>query len=218
MASKLDEFVNRPKWQLALLWLLFSGIIAGAWYSLYFEEALQQHKAAETALKNDQAELVRVKERLANFEQEMAEAKAMEQELEEKKRQLPLSSATVDHLMRKFQQQGRLVGVSVDNWTPAPETKLDFYAQMPINIAASGTWLQFGEFFRRISELEQIVNIQGVAMKQVGASGNQFPDTTELEVKFVASTFRFIEQDDRTPRNTNGGGSKSRSARQGGGN
>ena len=41
MASKLDEMANRPKWQLALLWLLRSWVIAGAWYYLYFEEALQ---------------------------------------------------------------------------------------------------------------------------------------------------------------------------------
>lgn len=213
MASKLDEFVNRPKWQLALVWLLLSGMIAAGWYYMYYEEALMEFDRASKTLKDDQAELARVKERLANFEQEMAQAKAMEQELEEKKRQLPLSSATVDHLMRKFQQQGRLVGVSVDNWTPAPESKLDFYARMPINVTASGTWLQFGEFFRRVSELEQIVNIQGVSMRPMGNKGAEFPDTTQLNVTFVASTFRFIEQDARAP--TGGDGTRSRSAQGG---
>ena len=213
MASKLDEFVNRPKWQLALVWLLLSGMIAAGWYYMYYEEALMEFDRASKTLKDDQAELARVKERLANFEQEMAQAKAMEQELEEKKRQLPLSSATVDHLMRKFQQQGRLVGVSVDNWTPAAESKLDFYARMPINVTASGTWLQFGEFFRRVSELEQIVNIQGVKMRPVGNKGTQFPDTTQLNVTFVASTFRFIEQDARAA--TGADGTRARSSKGG---
>ena len=147
MANQLDELATRPKWQLAALWAVIAALIGGGWYYLYFEDALKDNEQAAKNVEKQSKELARMKERLANFEQEMAEAKAMEQELEEKKRKLPLSSATIDHLMRKFQQQGRLVGVSIENWTPSDEQKLDFYAKMPVDITAQGTWLQFGEFF-----------------------------------------------------------------------
>lgn len=207
MASQLDTLAERPKWQIALIWAVFAGMLGGGWYFMYFEEAVQQNEAAEIAVKKAEAELARMKERLANFEQEMAQAKAMEQELEEKKRRLPLSSATVDHLMRKFQQQGRLVGVSVLDWSPAPEQKLDFYAKMPVNISASGTWLQFGEFFRRISEMEQIVNVEGIAMKP--ARRESYDGSVSLTVQFVASTYRFLEQEVRKPK-ASGGRSKAR--------
>ena len=202
MASQLDQLAERPKWQIALIWAVFAGFLGGGWYFMYFEEAVQQNEAAAIAVKKAEAELARMKERLANFEQEMAQAKAMEQELEEKKRRLPLSSATVDHLMRKFQQQGRLVGVSVLDWSPAPEKKLDFYAKMPVSIRASGTWLQFGEFFRRISEMEQIVNVEGIAMQP--ASKESYDGSVNLKVKFMASTYRFLEQEARKPQGASG--------------
>jgi Tfp pilus assembly protein PilO len=97
--------------------------------------------------------------------------------------------------MRKFQQQGRLVGVSIENWTPSGEQKLDFYAKMPVDITAQGTWLQFGEFFRRISEMEQIVNIEGVGMKTESSKDDA---SLTLTVRFMASTFRFLDESERS--------------------
>jgi type IV pilus assembly protein PilO len=194
MANQLDELATRPKWQLAALWAVIAALIGGGWYYLYFEDALKDNEQAAKNVEKQSKELARMKERLANFEQEMAEAKAMEQELEEKKRKLPLSSATIDHLMRKFQQQGRLVGVSIENWTPSAEQKLDFYAKMPVDITAQGTWLQFGEFFRRISEMEQIVNIEGVSM----GLDKSAEEVVGLDVRFMASTFRFLDEAERS--------------------
>ncbi|MGB1699009.1 MAG: type 4a pilus biogenesis protein PilO [Nannocystaceae bacterium] len=195
MASQLDDLATRPKWQLAIIWALISGLIGVGWYYMYFEDAIKDNEQAAADVRKQSAELARMKERLANFEQEMAQAKAMEQELEEKKRKLPLSSATIDHLMRKFQQQGRLVGVSIENWTPSPEQKLDFYAKMPVDITARGSWLQFGEFFRRVSEMEQIVNIEGVGM-ELEKSADE--DRIVLDVRFMASTFRFLDESERS--------------------
>ena len=195
MASQLDDLATRPKWQLAIIWALISGLIGVGWYYMYFEDAIKDNEQAAADVKKQSAELARMKERLANFEQEMAQAKAMEQELEEKKRKLPLSSATIDHLMRKFQQQGRLVGVSIENWTPSPEQKLDFYAKMPVDITARGSWLQFGEFFRRVSEMEQIVNIEGVGM-ELDKTADE--DRIVLDVRFMASTFRFLDESERS--------------------
>ena len=195
MASQLDDLATRPKWQLAIIWALISGLIGVGWYYMYFEDAIKDNEQAAADVKKQSAELARMKERLANFEQEMAQAKAMEQELEEKKRKLPLSSATSDHLMRKFQQQGRLVGVSIENWTPSPEQKLDFYAKMPVDITARGSWLQFGEFFRRVSEMEQIVNIEGVGM-ELDKTADE--DRIVLDVRFMASTFRFLDESERS--------------------
>ncbi len=195
MANQLDDLATRPKWQLALVWVTASALLVGGWYYLYFEEALKDNAAAAADVQKQSKDLARMKERLANFEQEMAEAKAMEQELEEKKRKLPLSSATIDHLMRKFQQQGRLVGVSIENWTPSQEQKLDFYAKMPVDVVARGTWLQFGEFFRRISDMEQIVNIEGVKFN-LGKSKESAD--LELDVDFMASTFRFLDESERS--------------------
>ena len=57
-------------------------------------------------------------------------------------------------------RSARLVGLTVQSWTPEGEFKEDYYGRLPIKVAAFGTWAQTGEFFRRVSELDRIVSGQ----------------------------------------------------------
>ena len=118
MADRFEILTKTPPWQLAVGWAAVAGLLGAAWYFIYYADAVAQRQQAETSLANSTAELAEVQKKFENFEQEMAKAEDMERQIEEKKRQLPLSAATIDHLMRKFQQQGRLVGVDVANWRP----------------------------------------------------------------------------------------------------
>jgi len=192
MADRFEILTKTPPWQLAVGWVAVAALLGAGWYFIYYSDAVEQRQNAETSLANSKAELAQVQKKFENFEQEMAKAEDMERQIEEKKRQLPLSAATIDHLMRKFQQQGRLVGVDVANWRPGSEERRDFYAKMPVEVSATGTWHQFGEFFRRVSEMEQIVNIEEVTMLE--NRSNDEESAKMLEVTFTASTFRFLEQ------------------------
>ena len=198
MASRLDPIAKAPVWQLALIWLGVSAVLGAGWYFIYYSDAVAARVAAEGNLAAAQGELTAIEKKLANFEQAMEEAAKQEAENEELKRKLPLSTAAIDHLMRKFQQQGRLVGVEMQNWSPGSESRMEFYAKIPVSIQATGTWHQFGEFFRRISEMEQIVNVEEVQMAKLNASKPGDGGVYTLQLSFKASTFRFIENAERT--------------------
>jgi Tfp pilus assembly protein PilO len=196
MASRIDAITKLPPWQLALLFLGVAGLLGVGWYQLFYVEAVETREAGERGLEKAQAELAAMEEKKANFEQEMQAAAQVEKELEAKRAVLPESDATVDHLMRKFQQQARLVGLNVEKWNPQGESKLDFYAKLPIAIEATGTWHQVGEFFRRVSELQQIVNVEEVSLEV----GKDFDGTHPLlDVEFVAATFRYLPESERGP-------------------
>ncbi len=192
MADRFEFITKTPTWQLAVGWAVVAALLGAGWYFVYYADAVDQHHNAQMSLDKARTELDQMKTKLENFEQEMAKAEDMERQIEDKKRQLPLSEATIDHLMRKFQQQGRLVGVDVANWRPGSEERRDFYAKMPVEVSATGTWHQFGEFFRRVSEMEQIVNIEEVSMTEANSRDQEAANT--LDVTFTASTFRFLEQ------------------------
>lgn len=194
MAKGLDAITNLPPWQMGLVFVLGSGLLGAGWYTVYYEDAVNERTAAESGLAKAQAELATMDEKLANFEQEMAQAAEDEKEIEAAKSVLPLTDATIDHLMREFQQQARLVGLSMERWSPGGEKKLDFYAKMPVQIEATGTWHQAGEFFRRVSELQQIVTIEDVKFKN---SKTLEGSHRLLEVDFTASTFRFLADNER---------------------
>lgn len=191
----MDQFEKLPAWQLAAIWLVVALLLGVGWYFVYYGDTQDKITQSQVALQKADKDLADMKKKVENFEEEMAKAAAAEKEIEKAKQILPLSAATVDHLMRKFQQQGRLVGVDLQNWRPGAEKKMDFYAKMPVQITARGTWHQIGEFFRRVSELEQIVNIEEVKLK--ATRDNKSGESNMLAIDFKASTFRFLDPSER---------------------
>jgi len=207
MASTLDNLaaISTPK--LVAAWIGGSALIGAGWWFIYFQDAQAARIQSEAGLVKAQADLEEVKKKVETFEEQLAQAAKDQQEVEANKRVLPLSSATVDHLMRKFQQQGRLVGLEVLNWKPGAEERADFYARLPVEINATATWHQVGEFFRRVSEFEQIVSIERFEFTLGTAPpGATFPP---LGIRFTASTFRYID-----PAEQQGGGETSGAGRR----
>ena len=193
--STLDQLEKYPAWQLALAWLLGGALVVAGWYFLYFSDALADKAAAETGKSKAAAELETAKENLANYEERVKEQAERDKELKRKLEVVPVDSSTIDHLMSTFQREARGVGLAIEAWSPQPEQRFDFYAKIPVEVKAAGTWHEVGEFFRRVAEMKQIVNIEGVKMKL----GRDFEDNgfPQLDVQFTASTFRLLTEDEQ---------------------
>ena len=191
----MEEFEKLPAWQLAAIWIVVAVLLGVGWYFVYYGDAQEKITQSDVALKKAETDFAEMQKKVENFEEEMLKAAEEEKAIEAKKQILPLTKATVDHLMRKFQQQGRLVGVDLQNWRPGTEKKVDFYAKMPVSITAKGTWHQVGEFFRRVNEMEQIVNVEEVKLKS--ERGGKGENANLLAIEFTASTFRFLDPSER---------------------
>lgn len=193
--STLDQLEKYPVWQLILAWVLGAALVVAGWYFLYFSDALAEQAKAEAAQTKAEADLVAAKDNLANYEQRVKEQAERDKELKRKLEVVPVDSSTIDHLMSTFQREARGVGLAIEKWSPQPEERFDFYAKIPVEVTAVGTWHEVGEFFRRVSEMKQIVNVEQVEMKL----GKDFEDNgfPLLEVDFTASTFRLLTDDEQ---------------------
>lgn len=193
--SALDQLDKYPAWQLALFWLLGAGLVLGGWYFLYFSDVLAEKAQAEAAVTTAEGALEKAKDNLANYEQRVKEQAERDKELQKTLEVVPVDSSTIDHLMSTFQREARGVGLGIEAWSPQPEQFFDFYAKIPVEVTALGSWHEIGEFFRRVSEMKQIVNIEDVKMKL----GKKFDDSgfPLLAVDFTASTFRLLSDDER---------------------
>jgi type IV pilus assembly protein PilO len=208
--SALDQLDKYPAWQLALAWLLGGALVVGGWYFLYFSDIVAEKATAEAGVTKAEADLQTAKDNLANYEERVKEQAALDRELKKTLEVVPVDSSTIDHLMSTFQREARGVGLGIEAWSPQPEQFFDFYAKIPVEVTAVGTWNEIGEFFRRVSEMTQIVNVEEVKMKL----GKDF-DTSGfplIEVDFVASTFRLLTDDEQT----NGGDANTRRTKNGG--
>ena len=200
--SEFTEAVDRmPIWQKLLIMLVGAALVVGGWWFFFYDDVQIAKQQAEQAVAKADAELERVKKRKENFLEEQRKHEERERELNEKMKVLPMSTSTVDNLMQTFQQRARMVGMSVDSWTNSPEERQDFYARLPIKVQASGTWSQAGEFFRRVTELEQIVSIENLSMtaQKVEEPG----ESPNLKIEFEAATYRFLSPEERS---SEGGG------------
>lgn len=202
-ASTLDQLEKYPAWQLLLGWVLGAGLVVAGWYFLYFSDAKAEKDKAEAGLAKAQTDLTTAKDNLANYEQRVKEQAERDKELKRQLEVVPVDSSTIDHLMSTFQREARGAGLALEAWTPKPEQRFDFYAKIPVEVTAVGSWHEIGEFFRRVAEMKQIVNVEAVEMKL----GKEFQENgfPLLEVDFTASTFRLLTEDEQRGEAENAG-------------
>jgi type IV pilus assembly protein PilO len=192
-----DALGKLPVWQRILAWILGAGILLGLWYFVFYEDAVAQHTQAEQALAKAKADLAAEQAKRDSYEDEKRKVAEAEQRLESQREVLPLNASTVDNLMQTFQQQSRLVGMTVESWTNGDEEFEDFYVRMPIKVRASGTWSQVGEFFRRVSELKRIVSVDELSLKARATQTVVAGEPPILDVEFEAATYRFMTDAER---------------------
>lgn len=196
-----DSLAKLPIWQRLLLFVFIAATIVGGWYYFFYLDAVAARQNADMALVTAKKELETAKTKRDNFDAEKAKVEAAEKALEAQREVLPLTASTVDNLMQTFQQQSRLVGMTVESWTNEPESFEDFYARMPIRVKATGTWTQVGEFFRRVSELKRIVSVDHLSLEVVAAAATREGESAQehpgLEVEFEAATYRFLTDEER---------------------
>lgn len=197
MAIELEKLAEVPAWKLALSWVGVSVLLVGGWYTLYYSDAVDARDQEKQTVARSKAEREELEGKLAGFEQEMEKAARDQKEIDAILEVLPMSSASVDHMMRTFQQQGRLVGLQFNRWSPQPEVKEQFYAKTSVQVESTGSWNQFGEFFRRISELKKIVSIHDLQLR-VGSKKGHEKGAPRLSVKFTATTYRFLTDQERS--------------------
>lgn len=193
--SRLDVLESLPSWQLILAWLFGAAVVVAGWYFLYFADATGERTRSREALRRAQAELATAEDQRANYEQRVREQAARDEELKRLLEVVPVDSSTIDHLMSTFQREARGVGLELERWVPQPEEYVDFYAKIPVEVTAIGSWHQIGQFFHEVAEMKKIVNVEDVTMK----SGKEF-DTSGfplLEVDFTASTFRLLSDEEQ---------------------
>ena len=202
-----DALGKLPIWQRLLLFVVVGAAIVAVWYWFFYLDAVEQRRAADAAVVTAQKELTDSQAKRDSFDAEEKAIIAEEKQLEANREVLPLNASTVDNLMQTFQQQSRLVGMTVESWTNEAEEFEDFYARMPIEVKASGSWVQVGEFFRRVSELKRIVSVDGLSLVMQDKSGKREPgEHPELVVEFEAATYRFLTDAEREAAATTGAG------------
>jgi len=190
MALKLGDLSKLPPKQKLLVAVLVSVVVAVGYYYLYYSEAAKriaslQGRLAEMSSKIKEQEVIA--RNLPSFRLEVTK---LEEHLKLLLDQLP-NSAELPSLLNNVSELARESRLDVIKFTPRPEVKKDFYAEIPVSIAVFGNYRNYILFADKVSHLPRIVNLSDIVFSQPkrGADGQM-----QVNVTCAATTFRFLEQ------------------------
>jgi len=138
-----------------------------------------------------------------NLEQQLAEKKAIAQNLNERRRemdqleqrladaltQLP-ENKDLDELLAQMNDVAKKSGLEIYRVEPGPEQSAGFFAKIPIKMAVGGNYHELAMFLQELASMRRIVNVNNIHL----GSPTVKNEKVQLNTDFLATTFRFLDQ------------------------
>jgi type IV pilus assembly protein PilO len=166
-------------------------VFAGYWYFVYSGRSAEM---TQTLAKIENLREQRsAKEKLvANLDDARAVVRELQAEVRRAEVQLP-SRKEIPDLLSSISSAGRESGLEIMLFRQKPERFQDFYAEVPVEILVRGNYQQVATFFDRVGQLDRIVNVSDISMRDPKTEDGSMVINTSCS----AVTFRFLDEAER---------------------
>ncbi|MBF0256536.1 MAG: type 4a pilus biogenesis protein PilO [Gammaproteobacteria bacterium] len=179
--------------KLAVILVVCAGLAYAGWYFHLEEQMMNLEKVQKDEL-NLRKDFETKQVKAVNLERYRQQLADLKESLGTMLQQLP-NKTEVPALLVDVSQTGLAAGLEFKRFQPAGERKLEFYAELPINIEVVGNYHQFGDFVSGLASLPRIVTIHNINITPIGGGkGGQ-----QLNLKAVAKTYRYLDESE-TPK------------------
>lgn len=184
-----DKLEKLTKTQRIGIWIGVLILIVAAF--VYFSY-LPNFKQIDT-LRN---KLVKIEKQLEVAKKNARELNAFRKKMQEAEEQFKIvmqalpEKEEIPTLLTGISRAGKESGLEFLLFQPKPESKKDFYAEIPVAINVIGDYHGVATFFEKVAELNRIVNIRDVHM--VPEKGG-----TKLLTNCSAVTYKFLEESEQ---------------------
>ncbi len=193
MNDLFERILDMPPRQRVLLLVGAVGLLFFAYaYFIYWPRSavIADKEIALNALRIDRDRKAKLVGNLVQARQVVADLKAG---LNKAIAQLP-DTKEIPDLLSNISALGREAGLEIAEFRQRPEVYQEFYAEVPVEILVRGSYFQVEEFFGQVSRLTRIVNVGNIGMK---APPKIVEDPIRLETSCAATTFRFLDEEER---------------------
>ena len=184
--EKLLKLPTKQKVALLILVLLLEG--AAMFYGLY-RPRMQERAELQTTHEELQKQIQENRRIANNLPRYTAEYEQLKKDLDAALTELP-NQKEIPSLLTSISSLGKGAGLEFLLFRPKPEVPKDFYAEVPVDIAVSGTFYNVADFFVAVGKLPRIVNINNVNFSDIKTAGGR----TTVKVNCLATTFRFLDK------------------------
>ncbi len=202
----LNDIGSWPLWlKITGAGLVCLGILAAGYYFIIKAqyEDLQKLQRQEAQLKDAYLKKKALAINLSAYRQQMKE---IEGTFGVMLKQLP-DKTEVPELLIDITQAGLGRGLQFQTFKPQRTRQEDFYAEMPISIAVSGSYHQLGEFVSDLASLPRIVTIGDLDLTPIDG-------TDHLMMSATTKTYHYLDEDQIQQRKQAANQSKKRRRRR----
>lgn len=169
--------------------VLFAGAV---YYFLIYGDLAQDIASAQqgqTQLRQEKESYEKRKKEYVAYREEL---KKLQEEQRELLKALP-KRAEIPTFISNIEEQAQLSGLEVLNIKIENEVPEELYIKIPVGMEVRGGYHAMTKFFKNVSELRRIVNIEnlGIIVEQAKADDLGPP---KLRARFIAATFRYVEK------------------------
>ena len=176
---------------IAILLLFVSA--AGAWYYFDTRGQIMQLRSQEAEEQDLRASFEIKQEKAANLDAYRRQLEEMKESFGAMLRQLP-DKTEVAALLVDVSQTGLASGLEFELFRPAGEELKGFYAELPIEIAVTGQFHDFGRFISGLAALPRIVTIHDIKIRP-RSGGTAADGTNQLGLTATVRTYRYLEEE-----------------------
>lgn len=165
-------------------------VIVGIYGGLFYLDLQDQIKGARARQQQLKAEKDNYLKRQREYQAYRSELTQLQQEQRELLKALP-KKAEIPTFLSNIQEQAELSGLEIVTLTIEAERPQELYIRIPIRIEVRGTYHAITKFFKNLSELPRIVNVENLSL---AVEKQDLSGSPRLRARFIAATFRYRDQ------------------------
>ncbi len=188
------DYEAMPPVKKYLLLFLPAVLIIAIALVVFILPSLDEREMLVKELALQEKEIADAKQKAARLEQLIADNEKLKQKLKDLHLQLP-EEKEISTLLRQVSEKGIESGLVIGSWKPGSKSvhESEQVYTIPVDVAMSGSYHNFGKFYSEITKLNRIVTLENVTVR----SATQRKDTADLNVTFTAMTYSVIPEAER---------------------
>jgi len=187
----IERIAKLPRGQRFVLFGLVYVLVALIFvFTIYFPTTTELADL-DTNRANLERQKQQVEARVSNKEAFDDQLEALNKDLKNALKELP-NDREIPGLLKGISTLGRKVGLDVRRFTPLPEARREYVAEVPVELEVEGTYHEVAMFFDRLAKMNRIVYVEDIEMGSAVERGGK----VSLTVAGKAVTFRFLTDDE----------------------
>lgn len=162
-------------------------VIVGAYGGLFYLDIQDQITGARARGAQLQGEKSNYETRKRQYQAYRTELTQLQQEQRDLLKALP-KKAEIPTFLSNLQEQAELSGLEILSLRIEGENPMELYIRIPVAIEVRGTYHSITKFFKNLSELPRIVNVESLSLNAEKVVTGVSP---QLHARFIAATFRY---------------------------